>query len=120
MQRGEIILGYFPYGDRAGMKLRPLLLLTGPVGPFPEIVAAYVSSVIPRTLLESDMILDGSLLRYQSTRLKVVSVLRLHKIATIHAANFQRYIGRLSDVVQQEVDEKLRTTLRLETRPDAD
>jgi hypothetical protein len=33
MQRGEIYLASFPFGDVPGMKLRPVLLLTDPVGP---------------------------------------------------------------------------------------
>ena len=33
------------------MKLRPVLLLTGAVGSVPEVLVAYISSVIPLTLL---------------------------------------------------------------------
>ena len=32
MQRGDIYLAAFPFGDRPGMKLRPVLLLTSSVG----------------------------------------------------------------------------------------
>src|SRR5438046_735853 len=32
MQRGEIYLASFPFGDVPGMKLRPVLLLTAPIG----------------------------------------------------------------------------------------
>ena len=31
MKPGEIYLANFPYGDVPGMKLRPVLLLTGPL-----------------------------------------------------------------------------------------
>jgi len=48
MQRGEIVLGSFPFGDVAGTKLRPLLLLAGPVGTGTEVVAAYISSAVIR------------------------------------------------------------------------
>jgi len=113
MQRGEIVLGSFPFGDVAGTKLRPLLLLAGPVGTGTEVVAAYISSIIPPSLLASDVLLDAAQPQHQSTRLKVVSVLRLHKIGTIHASTLQRYIGFISPAVQQEVDTKLRTVLKL-------
>jgi hypothetical protein len=33
MQPGEIYLARFPFGDVPGMKLRPVLLLTGSIGP---------------------------------------------------------------------------------------
>jgi len=40
------------------MKLRPVLLLTGPVGPVPEVLVAYISSVRPTVLLDSDLLID--------------------------------------------------------------
>ncbi len=113
MQRGEIVLGVFPFGDTAGAKLRPLLLLTGPVGTGTEVVAAYISSVIPPSLLASDILLDASQPQHQLTRLKVVSVLRLHKIGTVHTTSLRRYLGSLSPMLQQEVDTKLRAVLKL-------
>ena len=58
MLPGEIFLAQFPFGDVPGMKLRPVLLLTGPVGLIPEILVAYISSVVPAQLLPSDVLLD--------------------------------------------------------------
>lgn len=113
MQRGEIVLGYFPFGDTSAAKLRPLLLLTETVGTGTEVIAAYISSVIPPMPLVSDILLDARQPQHQSTRLKVVSVLRLHKIATVHTGALQRYIGLISPLVQQEVDVKLKAVLRL-------
>src|SRR5271157_1830553 len=60
MQAGEIYLAQFPFGDVPGMKLRPVLLLTGPVGPVPEILVSYISSVIPPQVLASDIVVDPS------------------------------------------------------------
>lgn len=113
MQRGEIVLGSFPFGDTAVAKVRPLLLLTDAVGTGSEVVAAYISSVIPTRLLLSDIVLDATLPQHQSTRLKVVSVLRLHKVATVHTSALQRYVGFISPALQQEVETKLRAVLRL-------
>ena len=42
MRPGEIYLAQFPFGDVPGMKLRPVLLLTGPIGAIPEILVAYI------------------------------------------------------------------------------
>jgi hypothetical protein len=47
MRAGEIYLAKFPFGDLPGMKLRPVLLLTGTLGSVPEILVAYISSVVP-------------------------------------------------------------------------
>jgi mRNA-degrading endonuclease toxin of MazEF toxin-antitoxin module len=113
MQRGDIYLASFPFGDVAAMKLRPVLLLTGTVGIGTEIVVAYISSVIPAALLPSDILLDPSLPEHQGARLKAVSVLRLHKIATIHLTSLQRYVGSISTATQQTVDTALRSVLNL-------
>ena len=73
MQRGEIYLARFPFGDVPGMKLRPVLLLTGTVGAVPEVLVAYISSVLPAQPLSSDLILDPAQPEFQTTNLKVPS-----------------------------------------------
>ena len=45
------------FGAGGGGKLRPVLLLTGPVGSVPEVLVAYISSVVPQPLLTSDIVL---------------------------------------------------------------
>lgn len=93
MRPDEIYLASFPFGGSAGTKLRPVLLLTGPIGDVPEILAAYISSVIPPALLPSDVVLDPTIAEYASTNLKTISVLRLHKLATIHHRSVVRRLG---------------------------
>ena len=87
MAPGDICLARFPLGDAPGMKLCPVLLLAGPIGPIPEVLVAYISSVVPPVLLPSDVLVDPAQPKFRSTNLKAVSVLRLHKLATIHARN---------------------------------
>ena len=69
MRPGEIHLAQFPFGDLPGMKLRPVLLLTGSLGTVPEVLVAYISSVIPAQLLPSDVLLDPSQPEFRSTGL---------------------------------------------------
>lgn len=78
------------------MKLRPVLLLTGAVGIGTEVIVAYISSVVPASLLDTDVPLDPTVPQHTSTNLKVRSVLRLHKIATIHVSALQRRLGEAS------------------------
>ena len=96
-----------------GMKLRPVLLLTGAVGLGTEVLAAYISSVIPPTLLAPALLLDPAQSPHQSTRLKATSILRLHKLATLHVTSLQRYVGRLSPEALLDVDARLRQLLTL-------
>lgn len=113
MSRGEIYLSYFPFGGTPGIKLRPVLLLTGPIGSVPEVLVAYISSVIPTSLLPSDVILDPRKPEYTASNLKTISVLRLHKLATIHQRNIIRYLGKMSASTSLEVEAKLRSLLNL-------
>ncbi len=113
MQAGEIHLASLPFGDVPGMKLRPVLLLTGLVGPVPEVLVAYISSVFPSALLSSDLVLDPSRPDHASTNLKSTSVLRLHKLATIHATSIARRLGCLSPAVSPEIARRLRSLLNV-------
>lgn len=113
MQPGEIYLARFPFGDVPGMKLRPVLLLTGTVGSIPEVLVAYISSVLPAQPLSSDIILDPTQPAFRSTNLKVPSALRLHKLATIHASSLARHLGVLEVDQRSVVAAKLKVLLGL-------
>jgi mRNA interferase MazF len=95
------------------MKIRPVLLLTEPVGAVPEILVAYISSVIPSRLLPSDLLLDPTLPEFRSTNLKISSTLRLHKLATIHCSSLARYLGVIDNHAWSAVASKLKDLLRL-------
>ena len=113
MRPGEIYLAQFPFGDVPGMKLRPVLLLTSAVGPVPEVLVSYISSVVPGQLLPSDLVLDPATPEFYPTNLKVRSVLRLHKFATIHTSSLVRYLGVIDGPTFQLVTKKLATFLGL-------
>ena len=113
MRPGDIYLAQFPFGDAPGMKLRPVFLLTGPVGAVPEVLVAYISSVIPTQPLPSDVFVDPAKPEFQSTHLKTLSALRLHKLATIHCSSMARYLGAIDPSVQDQVSSKLRDLLKL-------
>ena len=109
MQPGEIYLARFPFGDAPGMKLRPVLLLTGTMGPVPEVLVAYISSVLPAQPLPSDLVLDPTQQMFRTTNLKVRSALRLHKLATIHSSSLARHLGVLETAQRSVVAAKLKT-----------
>ena len=113
MRPGEIYLARFPFGDVPGMKLRPVLLLTGSIGSVPEVLVAYISSVLPAQPLPSDLILDPVTPEFQGTHLKVASALRLHKLATIHSSSLARHLGALESAQHAIVAGKLRALLGL-------
>ncbi len=95
------------------MKLRPVWLLTGPIGSIPEVLVAYISSVIPTQPLSSDLILSPGEPEFRSTQLKTISALRLHKLATIHSSSLARYLGVVDASTQRTVANKLKALLNL-------
>jgi mRNA-degrading endonuclease toxin of MazEF toxin-antitoxin module len=113
MNRGDIYLKRFPMAGRGGVKLRPALLLTGPVGSVPEYLTAYFSTAIPASLLASDLVVDGSQPPFASTNLAQVSLLRLHKLATLHPRDLARHVGTMSPSAMRQVEARLRTLLSL-------
>ena len=72
MRPSEIYLAQFPFWDIPGMKIRPVLLLTGPVGSVPEVLVGYISSVAPAQLLPSDIVLDPATAEFKGTHLKTI------------------------------------------------
>jgi mRNA interferase MazF len=113
MRPGDVYLAQFPFGDVPGMKLRPVLLLTGPVGSVPEVLVAYISSVVPTQLLSSDVLLDPSKPEFRSAHLKTASALRLHKLATIHCSSLARSLGNIDSPLRAVVNDKLKQLLGL-------
>lgn len=113
MRPGEIYIAQFPFGDVPGMKLRPVLLLTAALGSVPEVLVAYISSVVPTQLLPSDVLLDPTKPEFQSTHLKTASALRLHKLATIHCSSLARYLGAIPAATETVVATKLRDLLKI-------
>jgi len=73
MRRNDVYLASFPFGDSAATKLRPVLLLSSKLGSVPEVLVAYISSVIPHNLLPTDIVLDPESPEASSTHLKTKS-----------------------------------------------
>src|SRR5262249_17593501 len=104
-------LANFPFGAGGGGKLRPVLLLTGPLGDVPEFLVAYISSVFPSPLIRSDLVIDPQTAEFATTNLKTISVVRLHKLATIHRRSLIRFLGCISASTKLEIDVRLRGLL---------
>jgi mRNA interferase MazF len=113
MGKGEIWIAKFPLAGKGGIKTRPTLLLTGLVGPGPEALTGYISSVIPSPLLPSDLLLDPGQPEFAATGLKALSVVRLHKLSTLHQRDIVRHLGRLSSHGATAVETRLRALLNL-------
>ena len=87
--------------------------MTPPIGLVPEYVVAYVSSATPPDPLPSDFWLDPADPATPSSGVTRRSVVRLHKIATLHQRDLVRLLGRLDALSISKVRDILRHTLML-------
>ena len=107
MTKGKIFLVPFPYDDLSATKVRPALCLTNPIGTRRHVLLAYITSRIPTTLLETDIVLDTTHPDFAATGLRQPSTIRLHQLATVSTVVIQRKLGELSSDTQAQITEKL-------------
>ena len=87
-QFGEIVLLQFPFTDFKGFKKRPALVIYDDIGN--DIVVCRITSQAK----ESD--LDITIEDWSTSALKLPSIVKLHKIATIQKSLIDRKMGVLS------------------------
>ena len=94
---GDIVLLEFPFTDAAGTKRRPALVLLD-LGDA-DIVVARVTSQIAQTAF------DVELVGWQQAGLRLPSVVRVHKLATLEKNLVEHRLGTLAtaDWVQVQV-----------------
>lgn len=108
--KGKIVLIPFPFTDLTATKLRPALVLHE--GEH-DVVVAFISSKTPVKTGESDIQITSILPGFSKTGLKVDSVIRLDKIATILKDLIVGEIGELDDDLRADVNAKVATLFRL-------
>lgn len=109
-RRGDVLLIRFPFTDLSGSKRRPAVLLAEYP---PDVVVAFISSVIPSRLESSDVLLQPT----ASAGLKSSSVLRLHKLATLEEGLITRRLGQLGQPVLTAIDKALMSALGIDPHP---
>lgn len=95
LRKGDLILAPFPFTDLTAIKYRPAVILTPePTGP--DLVVAYLSSVIPTEPLPPTYLLVSSDdPEFRDTGLKQTSIIRLDKLMTVSRSRVRRRLGRL-------------------------
>ena len=113
--RGSVVLTDLPFTDLSGSKLRPALVVTtSPIGK--DIVVLAISSIIRGALAPSalsDCLIELSHPEFPLTGLRVASVIRTHRLATIEQSRVVRRLGNIGPLLQAEVDKQLRQILGL-------
>ena len=113
MTKNKVILVPFPFDDLTATKVRPVVCLTNPIGPHHHVIVGFITSRIPTDPLDSDFIIGIDDQGFSETGLRVPSALRLHRLITLSTDIFVRELGRLSDQMEGQVDNRLRALFGL-------
>lgn len=108
--KGKIVLIPFPFTDLTAAKLRPALILFEGKR---DVVVAFISSRVPQKLSLTEILVKESHPEFVLTGLKMSSVIRLDKIATILKDFIVGEIGELGKELKKEVNLRLRRVYRL-------
>jgi len=102
--KGKIVLLPFPFTDLTKAKLRPaLIIFESPK----DVIVIFISSKIPDKILDTDILLTADHKDFQLSGLKVDSVIKLDKIATILKELIIGEIGEVGSDLKKEIDIKL-------------
>src|SRR6266851_5816059 len=108
-QSGEVLLLLFPFADATGARWRPALVLldTGDA----DIVVARVTSQIVQTVF------DVELVEWQQAGLLLLSVVRVHKVATLEKRLVERRLGTLTSNDWAQVSTRIQQLWAAIARP---
>jgi mRNA interferase MazF len=103
--KGKIVLVLFPFTDLTAAKLRPALVI---YEGEKAVVMAFISSKIPSELSEVDILITKDHASFRKAGLKVDSVIKLDKIATVLKDLIVGELGEVDEKLKQEVNQKLK------------
>jgi mRNA interferase MazF len=113
VRRGTVVLTPFPFTDLTGSKTRPAVVVSRTDRPGDDVILAFVSSVVPPSLLRTDLRLDPTHPDFRATGLKALSVIKCDKLSTVERRILLGELGTLSLTLLQELDIRLRHALDL-------
>jgi len=93
MKTGDIILIPFPYAEHTHVKVRPAVFITTTKDKFSDVVASAISSVIPKSISENEIIIEPN----RSNKLRVKSVIKVDRIVTLKKQDKIADLGNLTE-----------------------
>ena len=113
MRRGTVVLTPFPFTDLSGAKGRPAVVVSRTDRPGDDVILAFISSVVPSRSLPTDLVVDPSRPHFRETGLKVPSIVKCDKLATVQRQIILGELGQLSATLLRELDQRLGHALNL-------
>ncbi len=111
-QRGDIVLAHFPFTTQGATKLRPVLVLSEIPGPYPDFIVVFISSQVSLAVPGFDLVLAPTDPAFARSGLKVASVFRIGKLASLSGALLGGTLGHLDTAVFDEIVRRLTYLLR--------
>jgi len=108
--KGKVVLIPFPFTDLTTAKLRPALVIYEGKR---DVIVAFISSKISSESSDADILITKERAGFKRTGLKVDSVVRLDKIATVLKDLVVGELGELDEEIRGEVNQKLREILKI-------
>ncbi|MBI2184693.1 MAG: type II toxin-antitoxin system PemK/MazF family toxin [Thaumarchaeota archaeon] len=108
--KGKLVLIPFPFTDLTSTKLRPALVIYEGRA---DVIVAFISSKMPEKPARHDVIIEQSHPEYGLTGLKVPSVVKLDKVATVLKSLILGEIGELGPILKGEVNRRTRELFRV-------
>jgi mRNA interferase MazF len=103
--KGKIVLVQFPFDDLSALKVRPAYCLTHAIGDYKHVIFALITSRIPNTPLDTDVIIDLTHPDFDLSGLRQPSTLRLDHLVTLRQSMIRRELGGLSLATQYKIAE---------------
>lgn len=108
--KGKIVLVPFSFTDLTAAKLRPALVI---YEGEEDVVVAFISSKVPSKLSEVDVLVTKKDTGFKKSGLKVDSLIKLDKIATVLKDLIVGELGELGEESRREVNRKLKKMLEM-------
>jgi len=108
--KGTIVLVHFPFTDLSSTKLRPALVIHSGAD---DVIVAFISSRVPSRKTDYCVLIAEDDPAFAQTGLKMASVIRFDKIATLSRDLVEGGIGRISPRIADECNVVIPRFLRL-------
>jgi len=108
--KGKIVLVPFPFTDLTAAKLRPALVI---YEGEKDVIVAFISSKIAPELSETDVLITTENPDFKKTGLKVESVIKIDKVATVLKDLIVGELGEVDNGLRETVNRNLKEIFKM-------
>jgi mRNA interferase MazF len=105
MDTGDIVIKSFPFTDLVSYKARPAVVIAQTSDQYKDVIVSLITSVVPSNLNSLQIKLPSD----NTNNLKVDSIIKVYRIATVENNKLVAIIGRLNDIQLKEFRVKFKS-----------